>query len=84
MKYENENRTTKVNDSKKVVEKFAKGKEKFEMLLDTQKSTFNKEGVGYKLDSTKKYYKNYFGKASCCPLISCNFVERMDVNTHVL
>ena len=47
-----------------VVLKFTNGQKILDNLLNSQKSVFDKGGIGYKLNLKQKYYKNYFVKST--------------------
>ena len=60
----------------KIVLKFLKGEENLYKILGTQKTSFNKEGVGFNLFNKKKYYKNLFVKSTypkSKASITCNY-----------
>ena len=56
---------------------FSCGQKSFEMILDSQKFVFDKQGLGFKSSKNQKYFKNYFVKefTSASPSTTCNFVE---------
>ena len=57
---------------------FSCGQKYFEMILDSQKCVFDKQGLGFKSLKNQKYFKNYFVKESTSASSSttCNFCGR--------
>jgi len=51
---------SKCEDLEKMVLKFSKGQDKLDKLLESQRMSFNKEGIGYNPFNAKKTYKNFF------------------------
>jgi len=45
-----------------MVLKFSKGKDNLDKLLESQRMSFNKEGIGYNSFKKKKTYKNFLFK----------------------
>ena len=58
--------------------KFSCGQKVFDMILASQKSVFDKKGLGYKSSNNEKYFKNYFVKEPISenPSTICNFCGR--------
>lgn len=41
---------------KKIIKRFTKGKRNVKYMLGQQRIIFNKEGLGYNMNSNRKYY----------------------------
>ena len=58
----NEELQDKCNKEHKIILKFTKGQENLDKLLCNQKTSFNKEEIGYNHSNKKKTYKSFFVK----------------------
>ena len=64
IKEENESLKKKFMDLNNIVTKFTLGEKNLNILLESQRCLFNKEGLGYRPYKKSTYLKNHFVKAS--------------------
>ncbi|GKV11303.1 hypothetical protein SLEP1_g22568 [Rubroshorea leprosula] len=64
LKKENENLRKKVCDLENVISKFTLSKEKFDSILKSQKSVYDKGGIGFDYSKKQKTFKNFFVRVS--------------------
>ena len=75
---DNKSLKEKVDELNVIIAKFTQGSKFFEKMLSSQRSVFNKGGLGYKPKINQKYLKNYFVKAkqSYDPSHTCNYYRK--------
>lgn len=76
---DNKSLKEKVDELNLIITKFTQGSKFFEKMLSSQRSVFNKGGLGYKPNKNQKYLKNYFVKAkeSYDPSHTCNYCRKL-------